>query len=90
MGRGESSSTTRTCRQHIHDAYLDFGAQGGVVVAGHVGKQVVQQLVLHAPPQPLGEEVGGVGVPRGQELVLHPVVLVLPQQLFGLVAHLAQ
>jgi len=57
-----SLGLANTTRQHTH---LHFGAQSWVVISGHVGEQVVQQLVLHATPQPFGEEIRGVGVAGG-------------------------
>mmetsp|Transcript_5674 Transcript_5674/g.16977 ORF Transcript_5674/g.16977 Transcript_5674/m.16977 type:complete len:204 (+) Transcript_5674:1-612(+) len=57
---------------------------GGVAVARHGGQQVVLELVLHPSPEPLGERAARHRVAGGVHLRRHPIVLVLVEQVLGL------
>ena len=50
----------------------------------HRGEEMVLELVLHAAPQPFGEEIRRDRVPCREHLPLDPIVLRLGQELLGL------
>lgn len=61
-----------------------LGDEFGVSVARHCGEEMMLELVLHATPEPLREEVARDRVARRQDLRSHPIVLVLVMELFSL------